>query len=515
MSEHLAMVDVSAVQCAGLGKRFGGTQALADLDLSIPAGTIHALVGENGAGKSTCLGIIGGRVAASEGTVSIFGERLHPGDPRAAREAGIAVIYQELTISPHLSTQANLFLGQEQHRRGLLAERAMRREFGRLCDRVEVHIPADVPAGALSVADQQMLEIMRALIGRPRIILFDEPTASLAEHEREVLFRVMRDLRASGVTLVLVSHNLDEVLAIANDVTVFRNGRMTASKPSRGWTKPELVSAMLGPEAAARVAVSKDRTPRGRVKRSDAVLRVRDLVVPGVVGPVDFDLCRREILGVGGVVGAGRTTLLSALAGLIPTATGQLWVEGVHQRWPTSVRQARRLGIAMVPEDRQLAGLFTKLSAIDNIVISDYKRLSRAGLLYRPRMRAAAAVAARPVGFPESRLSASADQFSGGNQQKLMLSRWQHAPPLVLLCDEPTRGIDVGAKAGVMASLRAHAAEGMAVVIVSSELEEIQDNADRAIVLSEGRYAGEVSNIAGDLTVKDMLALAFGAKEAS
>jgi ABC-type sugar transport system ATPase subunit len=505
--------DVAAISCKKIGKRFGATQALAGVSLDIRRGTVHALVGENGAGKSTCLGIIGGRISPSEGTVSIFGSPLHHGDPRASRKAGVAVIYQELTISPHLSAQANVFLGQERHRNGVLSGARMRREFLQLCKEMEVSIRADATAGTLSVADRQMLEIMRALIGSPRIILFDEPTASLAQHERDVLFRVMRDLRSRGVTLALVSHNLDEVLAIADEVTVFRNGVKTASQPAADWDKQSLVDAMLGPEKQA--LAGDHRAIRESFDDTEPLVKVRNLTVPGVLGPIDFELWRGEILGVGGVVGSGRTTLLNALAGLVPKADGELWIAGRRTTWPTTVRAARRLGISLVPEDRQAAGLFTKLSSADNITISNYSPLTRLGLLSMLLLRRAASKASRTVGFADTDLSVRAAGLSGGNQQKLILARWQHSSPTILLCDEPTRGIDIGAKAEVMASLRDRADHGLSIVLVSSELEEIQDNADRAIVLTEGSQSGEVSRAEGTLTVKDILHRAFRAEEAS
>jgi ABC-type sugar transport system ATPase subunit len=499
-----------AVRCVGLGKRFGATVALSNVDLDIAPGTIHALVGENGAGKSTCLGIIGGRTSPSHGEVLIFGTKLHHGDPRASRRAGIAVIYQELSISPHLSTQANVFLGRERQSHGLRQDRAMRSAFVQLCRKMDVHLPADTPAGMLSVADQQLLEIQRALIGDPRIILFDEPTASLAQHERDVLFRVMRDLRASGATLILVSHNLDEVLAISDNVTVFAGGRKIASKPTRAWTKSTLVEAMIG-----RALPGQQSRPTTQPVEATAtpILQIQDLIVPRVLGPIAFELRPGETIGIAGVVGSGRSTLLNALAGLIPNASGRLWIDGRERRWPTTVRQARALGIALVPEDRQAAGLFTSLTGAENIAISDYRPVTRAGLLSRPRMHRAARAVASSVALAERALPVAAANLSGGNQQKLILARWQHSPPRILLCDEPTRGIDIGAKADVMASVKRLVEGGMGVVLVSSELEEIEAAADRAIVIAEGHQVGEVSRHDNNLTVKDILTLAFRAKD--
>lgn len=493
--------STKAISTRGLGKRFGKTQALSSIDLDIEAGTIHALVGENGAGKSTLLGILAGRIQQSEGSFSVFGESVSLGSPRAAQHAGIAAIYQELTIIDPLTAVANVFVSRPRSRAGVLDERAMRRRYEELSSQMGVSVPAGALARDLSVAQQQILEIMRALDSDARIIFFDEPTAPLGASERESLFALMRDLRAHGVTMVFVSHALDEVLNIADHVTVFRDGRQTASRPVAEWTKQTLVNEMLGRDVAAAAAEKVDAAAAAdggtspaqpmRRSRSDKGIRVEGLKVGGSVEGIDFELRSGEILGIGGLVGAGRSSVLHALAGLDPRAVGRLWVDGKEVPWPRSVRRALGLGIALLPEDRKTQGLVLMLSAADNVVISDYRSISRRGIVTPRRIRDGATRVAAAYGFDPARLGEPARNLSGGNQQKLLLARWGHRPPRFLLADEPTRGIDVGAKSDILDTLRERAAAGAGVLVVSSELEEVAQTAERVLVMSSGRIVDE------------------------
>lgn len=490
---------VPAVRVRGLGKWYGTTRALHGIDLDIEPGTIHALVGENGAGKSTCLGVVAGRVDATEGAVEVFGELLS-GGPRAAGRAGIAAIYQELTIVPALSTQANMFLGRPQSRGGLLNESAMRKALAGASERLG-HVPPDVQAGTLSVADQQLIEIMRAVEANPRILLFDEPTASLAQSERERLFSIMRDLRREGVTMVFVSHNLEEVLAISDAISVFRDGQLIETFQGEGTTKGQLVTAMLGAEKAGHLMPADTAgTVRSHVEDGrrtvarEELLRVEALTVPGAISDVSFTVGIGEALGIAGLVGAGRTTVLRALAGLEPTAQGALWIKGKKVPWPHTPIRARRLGIGLVPEDRKTQGLILRRSAIENVCLADLGQGSRAGFIrYRHTARKALA-AAEPVGFTVEKMTALAGNLSGGNQQKLLLARWRYIRPVILLADEPTRGIDIGAKGEILTALRELADQGTAMVVVSSEFEEIAELCDRAIVLNSGGVVARIDS---------------------
>jgi len=528
------MTDVGSpvVVLENVRKSFGATQAVKSVSMTITAGTVHALVGENGAGKSTALGIIAGRIAPTSGTVEIFGRKLKYGDPRAARQAGVSAIYQELTIVPALTAEANVFLGQTLSRGGFLAEHEMRSRYEELCGRVGVPaVPPKTRAGALSVAEQQVLEILRAIASEARIILFDEPTAALANSEREALHRLINGLREDGVTVVFVSHNLDEVLQLADVVTVFRDGETQVAGPRAQFTKPTLVRAMIGTagddrmiiemleedeQAAARRAgegAREERLARGR--GNPPVLAVTDVTVPGTIEGLELEVRAGEILGIGGLVGSGRTTLLRALAGLEPSARGRMFIDGREVPWPRTVRQALSRGIALVPEDRKSQGLVLPMSSIDNIALSDFGRASRWGLLSQGSIERSTSDVAASFGLQKGRLRHAAWQLSGGNQQKLLLARWKHFTPRVLLADEPTRGIDVGAKAEIFKSLETMAADGMGLVLVSSELEEVAVVSDRVVVLAGGILTGHLDRSEAGITTADILHLAFRARGAA
>jgi ABC-type sugar transport system ATPase subunit len=504
----------------GVTKVFGATRALKGIDLEIRQGEIHALVGENGAGKSTALGILAGRIGPTSGIVEVFGEQIKHADPRAARAAGVIAIYQELTMVPALSVEANVFLGQPQSHLGVLSERGMRKRYLELCDRVGVaaHPPGTL-AGSLSVGDQQLLEIMRALVSDPRVILFDEPTASLGQPERVALLELLRSLRADGITIVFVSHNLDEVLDVSDQITVFRDGALQETRDRAGWDNQQLVSAMLGENAnlsvlsemidpSAQAGPERHSHATGRAI-GEVLVKVEGLTVPGGIADIDVEIRADEILGVGGLVGSGRTTLLRALAGLEPRAEGRMWVKGAEVPWPHSVRRARALGIALVPEDRKGQGLVLSLTAMENVVLSDMGSIARFGVLSPKAVRLAAAKVCGDFGFSPERLGATTSQLSGGNQQKLLLARWKHWTPTVLLADEPTRGIDIGAKDEIVRSLEAMARRGVGIVMVSSELEEVAAVSDRVIVLSEGRAVGLLLRTEGNITVSEILHAAF------
>ncbi|MER9947225.1 sugar ABC transporter ATP-binding protein [Mesorhizobium sp. M0047] len=495
-----------AISLLDVSKAFGPVMALHPVRLDIKAGTIHAFVGQNGAGKSTTLGILAGRTAPNSGQVLLFGKPATLGDPRAARAQGISAIYQELTIVPALSAAANVFLGQTVARQGFLQERSMHQRFAALCERLKVSIDPATEARRLSVADQQMLEIMRALQADSNIILFDEPTTALAPPEREALFAVMRELRDQGHTLVYVSHNLDEVLDISQYISVFRNGRLVETRAKSSWTKSTLVASMLG-EAIGDIYHRRDRVS---TVPDQPVLRVSGLTVPSAVTDLSLSISPGEILGIGGLVGSGRTTFLRAIAGMEPRASGRLEVDGREVAWPTAPRAARDYGIALVPEDRKSQGLVLGMACADNVVMANYGRVGRHGFVDTARLRSLSRKSTDRFGLDPRRLGDPVGNLSGGNQQKVLLSRWDYEQPKVLMVDEPTRGIDVGAKSEILDALRDFAERGIAVIIVSSELEEIVAVADRVIVLSEGRLVGELNHAQKPLSVHAILNCAFG-----
>ncbi|MEE3853006.1 sugar ABC transporter ATP-binding protein [Gordonia sp. LSe1-13] len=521
--------DSPAIEITDVCMDFGPMRALNQVSLTVATGSVHAFVGENGAGKSTTLGIVAGRIAPTSGRVEVEGNELRYGDPRACRKAGVVAIYQELTIVPTLTAEANVFLGQDLSRRGMLADRDMRARYVEMCERFGIApAPARTPASKLSVAEQQILEILRAVVSEARIILFDEPTAALAEPEREALFRLMQTLREEGATLVLVTHNLDEVLNLSDTITVFRDGEVTTTRPRSEFTKRLLVNAMLGDTADDRVlheivdelvedieqsSAAATSDDQGK-QRGTPLLAAREVTVPDAVTDLEIEVHPGEIVGIGGLVGSGRTTLLRALAGVEERSSGRLWLDGDEVAWPRTVRRALKHGIAMIPEDRKSQGLVMSMSAMENIALSNLRGATRRGMLTDKSIRAVTENEATSFGFSSKRLDAAAGQLSGGNQQKLLLARWSYVRPRVLLADEPTRGIDVGAKAEILKSLEAMAAAGVGIVIVSSELEEVAAISDRVIVLSEGRMSG-VLHRTDDQPVRtsDILHLAFNSAE--
>jgi ABC-type sugar transport system ATPase subunit len=494
-----------ALEAAGIQKRYSGTLALKGVDVVARVGTIHALVGENGAGKSTFLGIIAGRVVPTAGTVRIFNQPHVFGTPRQAKRLGIAAIYQELTIVPALSAQANVFLGQATGRCGLLDERGMRKQFEALSERLGVAIRPDAVAGRLSVADQQMLEIMRGIQSGAKLLLFDEPTTSLAPPEREALFRIMGQLRDRGTTMMFVSHNLEEVLDISDVVTVFRDGTLSASAPRADWTKPSLIRAMIGHDVVENQRVQRAPRPAGAAP----LLSARGVTVPDAIEGVDIDLNPGEIVGIGGLVGSGRTSLLRALAGLESRSTGELIIDGEPVAWPRTPREALRSGIVLVPEDRKSQGLVLGMSAMDNIALAKFGAISRFGIISNTAMLARSRAVAREFGFAEDRVGTLVRNLSGGNQQKILLGKARFRGPRILLIDEPTRGIDIGAKDEIMTTLRRLAEEGLGIIVVSSDLEEVLAASDRILVMSEGHRVAELDQTKGSLQVQDILNAAF------
>jgi rhamnose transport system ATP-binding protein len=506
------------VRLVDVSRNFGETRAVRNvtMDLAI-RGKIHALVGENGAGKSTCLGMAAGRVAPSSGLVLVDGAELPPGSPRAARRRGVQAIYQELTIVPALSPEANVYLGQNISRAGWLREKQMRRGYEQLCEQFGVAPALSKQSGDLSVAEQQMLEILRALASKTNCILFDEPTASLAQGERDSLFSTMHDLQAQGLALTIVSHNLDEVQSHADLITVFRDGTLVETRPAGQWTKSEIVNSMLGDlTRGADIAAGQHRNRVSARDRSSArppVLQVSGLSRPGIIDNIDLALYPGEVLGIAGLVGSGRTSILRALAGLDPRATGQVSINGKPSGVPRSVRDARAKGISLLPEDRKGQGLLLARSGAENVTLGEWKSDSRFTFIRERSLFASAVSSARPVGFNTKRLGESAARLSGGNQQKLMIARWIHTSFPILLADEPTRGVDVGAKAEILVALEGIVAQGRSMIVVSSELEEIAGMSDRVLVIHEGKALAVLDSHDGPITPARILQIIFDAAE--
>jgi ABC-type sugar transport system ATPase subunit len=493
-----------AVRAQAIDKSFLGVRALHHVDFDLRTGEVHGLVGENGAGKSTLVKIITGAYEADAGVVEAFGHEVRQGDPRAQRRAGIAAIYQEPAIIPEMSAAANVFLGRPRRRGPFVSRSDTRLAFRQLTGRLGLTIDPDARASSLSVASQQMLEIMRALAADHRILIMDEPTASLGPAERERLYQTIRGLREAGVAIIYVSHNLDEVLALCDRVSVMRDGDLVETEAVEHWTKAKLVTAMLG-------HVLLKPPAQRRTIPEDEVLRVEGLTIPGVLEDVSFALRRGEVLGLAGLVGSGRTELMRALAGADGNAQGRLFVRGQERPWPRNVRSALALGIALAPEDRKSQGLVLSLSGAANVWLTDMRAVASGPVVRERRRLARAAEIMRRFGFDVSRLREPAGSLSGGNQQKLVVGKWVHRRLDVLLLDEFTRGIDVGAKAEMLALVARLAAEGVSIIIVSAELEELVEGSDRVLVLARGRVIGELGP--ADASVERILRLVFEVEE--
>jgi len=501
-------MNTTAIECDSLWKKYGPTAVVEDVSLSVARGTVHSLVGANGAGKSTLLGMMSGRVSPTLGKVRIFGDRLDAGKPKAARRLGLTAVYQELTILPAMTCAANVFLGQEKERGPFLAPKQMSSRFRELCEEFELDLDPDARAGDLSVAQAQMLEILRAVQADSTIILFDEPTAALSERERRHFLSLVRVLRDRGTTMVLVTHNLGEVLDVSDDITVMRSGRVVAAGPQSQWDRASLVAAMTGEQAAAAHVYT-------RSQPGEVVLEAHDVTLPGAISGIDISARTGEVVGLAGLVGAGRTSLLRSLAGAEPSSSGRLSLKGEPVRWPRSVVAAMRKGIGLIPEERKTQGLLLGMSVPDNVTLTDTRPFSTLGIISRKKQLARAVELLTSLSLSRPAGNYPAGDLSGGNQQKVAVAKWLHEDPDVLLVDEPTRGIDVAAKADVLHALRDLADRGKAVIMTSSEIEEVLEISDRVIVMANGLAVAEFDLSIDKPTVKDVLDIAFGVKESA
>jgi len=530
------------VELADISKSFGGVRALDEISLKIGQGSIHALVGENGAGKSTLGKILAGVITPDRGQLLIDGEPVTFHSPREAITRGIVLIAQELSIAPALSVAENVFLGTEPRRAGFVARRALRRRYDELAATAGFELSGDLPGRGLRTADQQKVEILRALCRDARLIVMDEPTAALSRPDTQRLHQVIRRLAAGGTTVVLVSHFLGEVAELADQVTILRDGRLVRTAPAAGETEETMLSSMLGRSVGTTF-------PAKRPVRSDApvVLEARGLSAHGV-RDVTLDVRAGEIVGLAGLVGSGRTELARALcqaqrvtAGTVTTAGEPLTARRpggrrvLGSQWPArGPHAALRAGLAMIPESRKEQGLLLGRPITENVSLASLARLSELGLVRRRTERRAVTsalgqVGVRVPGLGPSRgvwarrhgrpgqqgrdpgLAAPVSTLSGGNQQKALFARILLRGPRVLIADEPTRGVDVGAKRALYELLTSLAADGLGVLLISSDAEEILGLAHRVLVMRAGRIAAEFRGQA--MTEAAILGAAFGAPE--
>jgi ABC-type sugar transport system ATPase subunit len=472
-------------------KLFPGVVALRDVSFDIGAGELHAIVGENGAGKSTLMKILSGVILDYEGALLLRGEPVRFADTRHAEEAGIGIIHQELNLVEDLSAAANVFLGREKRTRlGLLDDRAMEQAAGSLLSDLECHISPRQLVRELRVGDQQLVEIAKALSLETDILIMDEPTSALTESEVARLFRVIDRLRQRGVTILYISHKMDEVFHLADRITVLRDGRHVRTLDRSATTPREVTHLMVGREIES-IDLG-ERTP-GAV-----VLEVQGLSLPWSgharqwrLRDIGFSLRRGEILGIAGLMGAGRTELLECLFGSSPEPpSGRILLEGRPVRF-THPEEACAAGIALVPEDRKRLGLFPQMSVCENITLCMLHEAAAAGVVLPRRERRMARDVVHRLGVKTAGVSAAITSLSGGNQQKTIIGRWLLTRPKVLLLDDPTRGVDVGAKAELYRLMAQLCREGLGIIVTSSELPELLTLSDRILVLCEGRLTGE------------------------
>ncbi len=476
-----------AVRMEGIRKAFPGTQALDGAGMELATGECLGLVGENGAGKSTLVRILAGAERADSGRIEWFGQPVAFPNPREARAAGLAAIYQELELVPELSAAENIFLGREPQRRGLVDRARMRAEARQLMAELGHELDVDERIARLNLAERQLVEIARALAAEARVLLMDEPTAALGDRDRERLFSVIRRLTAAGTAVVFVSHRLEEVLEISDRVTVMRDGRSVLTEPAAELNRETLILAMAGEKQVSGAGGRGTGAETGEV-----VLEVRGLRTGTGLEDISLRVAAGEIVVLTGLAGSGRTRLLRAIFGADPVTGGEIRLLGAPAGW-RSPAEAAQAGIGFLGEDRRWDGIVPNLGVQSNVSLPSLKRFVRGLLLSRRRETAAVAEHTAAVGVKAASLEMPIRLLSGGNQQKALLARWLLAGSRLLLLDEPTRGVDINGKFEIYRLLREQAARGLALLVTTSELPEALILADRIVVLRDGRVAGELS----------------------
>ena len=478
--------DNIILEMRNISKAFAGVQALRDVSFTCRRGKVHALVGENGAGKSTLIKILAGAYQTDSGDIIYKGQRYTHLTTRQALDSGIRIIYQELNLIPYMTVAENIFLGREPRTPlGLMDTRRLYERAAEVLKRLDVEMDLGAPVGELTVARQQMVEIAKALSQQADLIVMDEPSAILAGQELETLFTIIESLVKQGVTIIYISHRLDEVFRIADEVTVLKDGVVVGTQPIKDLTRPALIQMMVGRSL-------EEAFPKGQGPRGEPVL-VAENVTTESVKHCSLTLHAGEILGVAGMVGSGRTELARALFGADPLRAGRITLRGADVVFG-SPAQAVKSGLALVPEDRKTQGLFLELPVRANITLAILNQLTRYGILQRQAENERVEQARRDLSIVMSSPGQEAQFLSGGNQQKVVLAKWLETSPAVVILDEPTRGIDVGAKFEIYQLMRKLTNRGVAILMISSELLEILGMSDRILVMRDSQIVGEFSS---------------------
>ena len=479
------------IEMRGIDKSFGGNAVLKEAGFLLDHGEIHALMGENGAGKSTLMKILTGVYTKDAGQVIVDGQEVCYKNPQEAEKAGIVFIHQELNVLFDLTVEENMFLGKEIHGRfGVCDKKAMRAEVRKILDRLGVSIDPQQRMSELSVGQQQMIEIAKALMVDAKVIIMDEPTAALTQSETEVLFQVVRSLKEKGVSIVYISHRMEEIFELCDRITVLRDGSYIDTKRIQDTDMNDVVKMMIGREIG-------ERYPLREASIGEVVFKVEGLTCPGVFKDVSFEVHAGEVLGVSGLMGAGRTEIMQAIFGNMPHVTGKLFWNGeeIHNHNPG---QAMKNGIGFITEDRKTEGLMLEESIRKNISLANLGRISRRGVLRKKEERELVQKGIEELHIKCFGPEHECGRLSGGNQQKVVFAKWIYTDPKVLILDEPTRGVDIGAKKEIYNIINDLAAKGVAIIMVSSELPEVLGMADRIMVVREGLLRGILSKEEAD-----------------
>lgn len=472
------------LEMRGITKHFPGVVALDGVDFELDKGEVHVLLGENGAGKSTLVKMLAGAYRPDEGEILLAGEAASISSAMDAQKLGISTIYQEFNLVPQLTVAENIFLGRQPRRFGFVDRRKMREEARKLLDRMKVLVDPDALVSNLGVAQRQMVEIAKALSLNARILIMDEPTASLSGQEVERLFEIVRGLKEEEVAMIFISHHLEEVAEIGDRVTVLRDGKVVDRVPA-STEHSELVRMMVGRSVEAQF-------PRRRPEVGEILLEVKNLSREGVLEDISFQVRAGEVVGMAGIVGAGRTELARAIFGADPVDSGEVWVEGRRME-SDDPREAKRRGLGFVTEDRQGQGIVPPLSVAENLGLASLERNTHVGLVNRREQRKQARKMIEDLNIRTPGPEQEIRYLSGGNQQKAVIGKWLLADSKVLIMDEPTRGIDVGAKVEIYELMNELTENGAGILMISSDLPEVLEMSDRILVMSGGRITGELS----------------------